>query len=290
MAIRQIARRFGRELHCDRNIAHARVMQAMTMPQAIQALAVDERRALMQWLTRHGPFWEDNRVHAPDDYLECHETVVTDSALGEAAYCCFHGVERQLVSLVPSAWQFSPLAVRWTGGSGVEKTIGVINHWDPDDLEAALEAAPVPLASWEQLQTVATARNLNLRFSAHAFDNLLGHPFVPGAAQRVLILLDTLHRFRGCVDEHGQRTPEGQRLYQDHFTGDRAWFSDSSDTEKHTFRNELAFPHPTLEGQSLFCPWHGKISTNPLRIHFTWPVGADERLYVMYVGPKITKR
>lgn len=244
----------------------------------------------MQWLTRQGPFWEDRRVHGPDEYLECNEEVVTDSAVGEAAYCCIHGLERHLVSFIPSSWQFSPVPVTWVKDHITRQTVSVLNHWELDELEAALRDAPTPLASWEQLRAVATTRCPSLTLSAGAFENLMGHPFVQGAAQRLLILLDTLHRLRCCVDEQGRRTAEGHRLYQDHFTGDKAWFSDSSDSEKRDFRTELTFRHPDQEGEYLFCGWHGKIRSPPLRVHFTWPVAAGEVLHVVYIGPKITKR
>jgi hypothetical protein len=290
MAIRQVARRFGRELHCHRRVAHAQVTQTLSMPQAIRSFAIDQQRALMQWLTRQGPFWEDSRTHGPDDYLECNGSIVTESAVGEAAFCCSHGLDRHLVSLIPSSWQFSPVTVIWIADGDASKTIEVVNHWDPDKVEAVLQAAPPTLTSWDQLSTVAAVRCPNLTFSPDAFAHLLGHPFAGGAAQRIIVLLDTLHRLRGCVNEHGQRTPEGQRLYRDHFTGDKAWFSDSSDTEKREFREKLTFRHPTADGQTLFCTWHGKVKSPQIRIHFTWPVRPDEPLYVVYVGPKTTKR
>lgn len=290
MAMRQIARRFGRELYCHRKVAYTQVTPTLVMPQAIQALGVNERQALMQWLGRHGPFWEDIRTHGPDDYLECRGNVVTDSAVGEAAFCCFHGMGRHLVSLIPSLWQFSPVSVSWIEDSAVERTIEVVNHWDPDSLEVALQAAPVPIASWQHLEKVCASRYPNLTFFSNSFEELLGYPFFPSAAERILVLLETLSRFKGCHDEHGQRTPEGQRLYQDHFTGDKAWFSDSSDSEKRDFRTELTFRHPTAEREPLFCSWHGKVKTPQIRIHFSWPIRANEPLYVAYVGPKRTKR
>ena len=86
MEIREIARRFGRQLHCHRNIAQAQVTHTQRMQQAVQALNQDERRALMQWLTQQGPFWEDTRSHGLDDYLSFNDLVVTDTAVGEAAY------------------------------------------------------------------------------------------------------------------------------------------------------------------------------------------------------------
>ena len=130
----------------------------------------------------------------------------------------------------------------------------------------------------------------NLTFSVDCFEPLQGHPFVVGAAYRIIELLDTLNKFITCVDAQGQRTPEGQRIYQDHFTGDKAWFSDSSDNEKMDFKAKLTFRHPGECGKSLFCTWHGKVKIQQIRIHFSWPVSLGESLYVVYVGPKLTKQ
>lgn len=85
-------------------------------------------------------------------------------------------------------------------------------------------------------------------------------------------------------------------IYRNFFTGKKggggrgALFSDSSDDEKIKFETEMRFKHPAEVNKTLFCPWHGKVQTPPLRIHFSWPVRADDPLYVVYVGPKITKR
>ena len=46
-----------------------------------------------------------------------------------------------------------------------------------------------------------------------------------------------------------------------------------------------------LMARKLFCPWHGKVSTRTLRIHFSpGQIRASDPLYVVYVGPKLTKR
>ncbi len=79
-------------------------------------------------------------------------------------------------------------------------------------------------------------------------------------------------------------------MHRDCFEGDRAWFSDSSDTEKSRFRRELTFPHPEEPAKSLFCPWHGKERHQTLRVHFSWPIQAGKPVYVVYAGPKRMKR
>jgi hypothetical protein len=290
MLLRQMARRFGREIHCHRSLAHAQVTHAQTLPQVVQAFEKDEGRALMQWFARQGPYWEDVRLHTTDDYLEYNGVPVTDTALGEAAFGVMHGQERRLASLTPSNFELSPLPVTWTADDGQANNVDVNNHWDVQELESVLQAAPPAIDSWEQLADVCRGQCNALTFSEDCFDALRGHPFVEGAARHVLVLLDVLHRFSGCFDQAGQRTPEGQRLYQDHFTGGKAWFSDSSDAEKEEFKSDLTFKHPTALGATLFCTWHGKVKTPQIRVHFSWPVRANEPVYVMYVGPKITKR
>ena len=292
MGIRKLVQRFGRELYCHRTLANGQVTQGMTMPQAVQVLDLNRRRALMQWLNRHGPFWEDAPEHSGDDYLDCFKCegrIVTDTAVGEAAYCTLHGLDRALVSIIPSSWRFSPVPVEWHEDEGV-RSIDVRNYWDADELEADLEKEKPPLRSWQDLATTARNRCRNLTFSPDSFEPLHGHPFHEGAADRVLLRLIVLQEIRNCVDDRGKRTPEAHKLYQKHFAGEKAWFSDSSKSEKDDFEDELTFENPSVGGEFLFCSWHGKVKWPQLRIHFSWPVRAAEPLYVVYVGPKITKR
>ena len=290
MSMRNLSRQYGVELFCHRNMAHAQVTDAFKLPQVIGRFSQAERSALMQWLTKHGPYWEDYREHDSDDYLECNEKIVTDYAIGEAAFRCFHAGNCQIVSMTPSNWEESPLSVWWRGGNCGDLDVQVINHLDIENLEAILRSEPPPIESWERLDDVCCARFLNLKFSGDAFDSLAGHPFVPGAAQRIIERLDILDRYKKCFDADGKRTSEGHQLYQEHFTGNKAWFSDSSDDEKHDFKTELTFKHPENSGEKLFCAMHGKVKTPQIRIHFSWPVTAKSALYVVYVGHKITKR
>ena len=288
ITIRNIARRFGKELQCHRNLGERPAMRKAKMIEVIRYLDRDSQRALMQWAQSHGPFWEDFREHMGDDWLEYDDDIVTDTAVGEAAYCVLQGIERALISIDPSSWLISPLLVDWCDND-FTKMVKVSNYWAIDKLETALANAPSSLSSWRDLATAASLRYQNLIFSTNCFEPLDGYPFGQGTADQLLSRLGVLNNMKDCFD-HGKRTPEGQALYQKHFTGDKAWFSDSSDTEKARFKNELTFKHPANPNEVLFCPWHGKVKTPPYRIHFSWPIRADEPLYVVYVGPKITKR
>jgi hypothetical protein len=289
MELREMARRYGRQLRCHRNIANVQVTPSLTLPEAVRALSTNDRRALMQWVTRQGPFWEDERRHGPDDYLECNNAVVTDSALGEAAVCCIEGADCRVVSVRPSGWETSPLVVAWATEGGAREA-SVMNHWEPVDVEASLQAAAPISTSWDDVASYSADRFLNLTIAGDTFEGLRGHPFSSAAAERIRVLLSILDRFKTCFDEEGNRTSEGQQIYQDHFTGANAWFTDSSDDEKIEFLSELTFRHPANRKEMLACPWHAKIKTGQLRIHFSWPIRVSDPLYIVYVGPKLTKR
>lgn len=293
MTMRNVAQRFERELHCHRALLNRNPMPDMTMQQALGQLANDERRAVMGWLTRHGPFWDDLRQHSDNEYLECRGEVVTESAVGEAASRMLHGVECGLVSITPSDWDYAPVEVVWRREhEGLQDQHANVDNWrDVVTLEEKLRIAAPPIRSWDNLRETSTRRFMRLTFASDCFDHLNGHPFVKSTADRIVVLLDILDRFAREFDANDMRTPEGQRIYQKYFTGGKtALFSDSSDDEKSSFRNQLTFSHPDEPGNHLFCPWHGKERHMVFRLHFSWPIESGRPVYVVYVGPKITKR
>jgi len=243
----------------------------------------------MGWITR-GPFWEDNHHNNENNWLEVNGEIVTENAVGEAAICCFNGLKQELVSFDPSQWLYTPILVKWVRDDEVSNNINVANHWTLRSVQQSLAANPKPVASWNDVAADSMRRCTHLKFSTDSFKPLQGHPFSLCAADRIRELLNTLNQMKCCFNNDGGRNPEGHRLYQDHFTGDKAWFSDSSPGEKQKNRKELTFQHPDHTNEVLFCTWHGKVKSPQYRIHFSWPIVADKPLYIVYVGSKITKR
>ena len=293
MSMRNAARQFGCEVHCHRALLTTNPIPNRTMQQALGRLANSERRAAMVWFTQGGPFWDDLRQHAPDDYLECGDDIVTDSAVGEAAYRVLHEVECGLVSVTPSHWDFSPVEVTWRRESeGLDDKIALVENWrDVAGLEKILRDNPPPLRSWGDLRDVSTNRFSSLTFAGKCFDPLVGIPFSKNSAERILFLLGILDRLARAFDADGARTSEGHWIYQNYFTGrENALFSDSSETEKNAFRRELTFPCPDNPDESIPCTWHGKVPHMTIRLHFSWPIRAGKPVYIVYVGPKITRR
>jgi len=290
MLIRQKIQLAGRSLFCNRNLAHSQVTPTIGMHHAIQSMPAPKRSAWMQWLTKYGPHWDELREHSPDDWFAVNGEPVTDSALAESAFVVAHGQVRELVSFDPSAWMFSPINVTWIRNDGHSSEIAVANHWSVESVSESLARSPLPILSWELLAERVRSSCQRLVFTEDAFDPLDGHPFVPRAAERIQILLQTLDNLAGSVDENGQRTLEGDRLYETYFKGERPWFTDSSDTEKNTFKGDLTFRCPDTPSEFMFCTWHGKVNSPKLRVHFSWPIRVDRPICVAYVGPKITKR
>ncbi len=292
MAMRNIARGFAREVYCHRAFLATNPMPGVPMQKAIGHLTRDERQAALGWLATRGPFWDDLRQHDAGDWLECRDKVVTESAVGEAAFRTLHGMGCGLISLAPSDWHFSPLEVTWRrAAEGLDDQSTALENWSESAaLEDWLREAAPPIRSWVELREVSTNRFGSLTFAGDCFEPLHGVPWAKSVAERLFVLLDTLNRLACAFDKNGAWTAEGQRIFQNYFTGDRAAFSDSSNTEKQNFHNELAFPHPGDPGKRLFCPWHGKVSHGAHRLHFSWPIVSGKPVYVVYAGPKITKR
>ena len=296
MALRKTAQNFGRDVYCSRSFLTVEAISGMPMQQALNRLSINKSRVIMHWLTRGGPFWEDLRQHSDDDYLEYREEIVTDSAVGEAAYRKLSNVECGLVSVKPSDWDFSPIKVSWRrAAEGLEDKDTILENWrDVKTLESRLQDAAPPILSWDDLRNASTTRFRSLTFTEDCFGYLTGVPFAKKAADRFLFLLNILEQLVNAFNANGELTPEGHWIYQEYFTGESnsALFSDSSDTEKRDFRKKLTFPHPNNPGESLFCTWHGKLrySKLPLRMHFSWPVRFGKPVYIVYAGPKITTR
>lgn len=290
MNIRQLLRRLNRDLYCSHSIQSTLMVDGKNIYQAISLWDIEPRRALLGWLTKFGPFWEDIRKHSEDDFFAYKDLIVTGSAVGEVAFLCSHGLDWRLVSLAPSSWEFSPVPVDWYKSDEESTSMDVINYWTFDQIKGALDEDSQTISSWEDLKQFAYGRYSNISFLTECFEGLQGFPFMFSQSKRILVLLQVLDELENCVDRFGKRTDEGHRIHRNYFEGDTALFSPSSVRERSRYKKELTFPHPDRKDETLFCHWHGKVSSSPpIRIHFSWPNKADEPLYVVYVGPKLTR-
>ena len=292
MTLRRTARRFGREVHCNRCLLNATPLPNVSMQQALTRLNRDEQRAVRLWLLKAGPFWDDLRSHDRDDWFECQGSIVTDRALGEAAFRSLSGIDSALIGASPSDWDSTPLEVQWRREAENlnNLTTYIANWWEVDSLERHLQTASAPVRTWGELAMIAANRFEALQIASDGFVPLSGVPFNRSSSDRIIHLLHVLDSLAREVAPGDNFTPEGQSIYQQYFVGRNALFANSSNAEIRDFRGRLTFRDPDSPAVARFCPWHGKERHMTLRLHFSWPPRHGERVHVVYVGPKLTKR
>jgi len=259
-------------IFCSRSLCLRLVTPSSNLQQTIIAIGDPVfRRLALQWFANAGPFWDESRAPTTDDYFNFEGEDVTDQGLGEAA-------RRRLVQMPAHSFSFlDPPANRFLLASlavqhGLPEDplgrIDVPNDWSTDAVEALAEVRP---SSWvEMLEQCRTALGL-LIFSDDIVNQLRSYPFHDGVAGRINDLLKILQALALQTREDSSFTEEGLRLYQMHFVGEKASFTDESDANKRDFKSEMTFRDPTGPIERLFCPWHGKVKIgqlvpNPLRV------------------------
>jgi len=289
--MRSVARGYKREIKCTQHIYSCKPNPDVELLRAINQIPEQNlKRAILSWLTGHGPFWDDTPEHSANDYLDYEGEIVTETAVGEAAFRNLNDRNCGLISVAPSDWTINPVHVCWRRQDVDPVITQVGNWWDPQELDHELERWRLPLTSWEGLKDFCISQFTGLTFFEESFTPLIKLPFSKSATRRIQDLLRVLNSISQEYDAQGNRTKEGHGIYHDFFTGNKGWFSDSSDTEKRKFREELQFTDRELQIYKRSCPWHGKINnyTMPLRIHFSWPSKGSGSLCVAYIGPKLT--
>jgi hypothetical protein len=286
---REMVGRFKHPLYCLRSIADQKVISDTRLKEAVrQARDTNLTRIVMVWLDQHGRFWEEDlRRHSCDELFECLGQVVTDCSLGEATFRTAQNQATAILSFRESMFCTTPLQITWHYSDNMRDEFELPNFWEQGPLEAYLITNEQAPQSWTELLAQSQTRFTNLSFLDTLADALRGEPFNITIAERVIRLINILDQLKASFDEQGALTARGHQLLQDFFHGDRALFSDESDTNKRRFQRDLTFRK--ADGDEIFCPYHGKISFRYYRIHHSWPVTADKPLYIAYIGPKITK-
>ncbi|MCB1161017.1 MAG: hypothetical protein KDK45_26185, partial [Leptospiraceae bacterium] len=132
-----------------------------------------------------------------------------------------------------------------------------------------------------------------VKYTENTFEPIKKFPFNSALMKKLSSLLSILNELSSCFDFLGGLNQRGLEIIKQYFQGEKADFSDESQTNKNKFQTGLTFD---INGTQVFCPWHGKARAfnDQYRIHFTWPdrIEDDEgnkQIYIVYIGEKITK-
>lgn len=280
-------------LFCARQIWQRPATVQMNVHEAVQKSRSDEKRLILLWVTKFGPFIEDERQEEQEGAFEFKGENVTNSGLGEAARRERTGDSSGVFSFVggPIDFEQTPLTVLHVLPENRE-AVSVSNLWDVRELESRLRESRVA-RDWPELIAICQERFDRLEIS----DDIPGialnrETFCRTVAESIQLRLAVLQQvMSGRSISDGKMTDDAHKLWQKHSQGDRAWFSDESGSNKEKFKEDLTFNDPSNPSESLRCYWHGKINQRTFRIHFQWPVPPGQaRLKVLYIGRKITRR
>ena len=148
---------------------------------------------ILTWFDKDGPFWDNPPRHNPNEYFECNDDLVTDSALAEAAILILEEgrPEADTVSFRPSRFEQDPLSVLWRERPGGDLSVLVRNHVSAETLPIRLQELERPVQSWTELLQRLHQKCPNLLFSSQILGQL-GSNFEPNVAERCLVLLPLL--------------------------------------------------------------------------------------------------
>lgn len=283
---------FRSQLYCSRSLHSRQVTSITDLRQTV--LATKNRnftKLVLDWMTRSGPFWDDNRQHNQDDYFEYQSHDVTDQGLGEASRRKLVGIAAGVFSFQGSSLQFttSPLSIQQGLPEEPINFINIDNCWTTEQLVELIQSSKT-YHCWQDVHVEIKHQFEGLIILDSAMGSLLSTPFSQQVTKRIFQLLHVLNQLVRESDPNGQLSEAGMNLLKEHFTGNQAWFTDESSTNKNNFRQEMTFSDPDDISNKIFCPWHGKIKTPQIRIHFQWPRPTGQnKIKVVYIGPKITK-
>jgi len=277
---------------CSSELQACKVTATQNFPQAVRALNDKTLTSLvLRWVDKAGPFWTDDRALNDDDYFECEKNDVTEQGLGEAARRKIKAIDARCFSFQGGfdCCSRTPIPVIQGLSEAPIRTIEIDNCWQTSQIAASIQGQK-EYRNWNDVDLEIRARFTLLKISDDAMEPLRPEPFKKPITDRIFGLLEVLNCLVAETDEQGALSAAGQALYSEHFT---TWFTDESLTNKNNklFRQRMTFKDPDNESESIFCPWHGKIKTSQIRIHFQWPRSAGETtIKVVYIGPKLTKK
>ncbi|MER8988675.1 hypothetical protein [Mesorhizobium sp. M0843] len=250
-----------------------------------------QRGLLLGWLAKSGPFGEDDQLHVDDDLWWYEQIEVTDQGLGETARRLFCGETAAAFSSsegCAGAFDKTPLDVLQGLPDEPVSTVSARNIWSIDDLADFARGLRKEPTDWQSFILECADRHDLLRIDAENFSSgITKHPFNGNVVRRSFALLDVLNRIAKGLQEDGSLSAAAMNLINDHFQGDKAWFSDEDPDDKDVFY----FDDNYGGGKKIYCSWHGKIKTPQFRLHFQWPVPAGQKyIKVLYLGEKLTKK
>ncbi|HBT0543241.1 TPA: hypothetical protein MCD01_000134 [Klebsiella quasipneumoniae] len=290
ISLRKRNSNFGDHFICPRGISEKVVCNDKTLRQVVlEYKNKDFTTAVLTWLDRSGPFLEGD----DDDYgkliCEINGTTLEDCVIENVATKVHRNENAKTYSFdnCQPSYSYTPLSIGYTDNNGTGH-IHIENIWNEAQLDALVCNWEKRPESWEQLIQYLAAKYSHLMFSQDILGHLSPYPFSSIISERAIVLMEILDNYVNSHDANKIRTKETNEIIKNFFSGEKAPFTDESVSNIRDFNKEMTFD---IDGKSTLCSWHGKIKHQEFRIHFQYPFDTQmEKIFVAYIGPKITKK
>jgi len=292
-----------KRLFASRMLAEQVICAGKTFRQIIQQSNLrDIKQLVLIWLNKNGPFWTDEARQNNDNYFECNGVDVTEFAIGEATRRQIADESCAVFSLGNGVFDYSPLVVQHGLSEEILGRYDIENEWQVQRVVDHVSNAAPPPTNWrDALQQLRHKYQETLILPEYLLDDMIQHAFSIDDFSALAKRLGVLRDYLLCLDS--QNEAQRKDILDKYFHGDKAWFTDESETDKKKFKHQLTFLNPETNKRQTYS-FHGKINNNrrpKLRFYFKWPLpGTDhkethpketqQKIAIVYFGQKITKK
>lgn len=281
---------FGDHFICSRGISERVVCNDKTLRQVVLENGnKDFTMAVLTWLDRSGPFLENDDEDYGKLICEFNGVVLEDCVVENVATKVRRNENAKTYSFdkCQPTYSYTPFKIDYIDNDGAG-SLYIENIWSEAQLNTLVSHWEKRPESWGELIEYVTGKCQNLIFSQEISGYLSPHPFSLTISERVIFLMGVLDDYVRSHDEKKLRTKKTHEIINNFFSGTKAPFTDESESNIRDFKKEMTFD---VNGSPALCSWHGKIKHQEFRIHFQYPFDSTmEKIFVAYIGPKITKK
>jgi predicted HTH domain antitoxin len=239
-----------------------------------------QRVQIFTMLDKSTPVLPDDTA-IPSSLAFCYEgQVIPNTGLAECAYQAYMNEAISTYSLSASRFLKHILIVSIKQNNVSFGDISIENYFSLSDFNQKLQSLRGPMKSWDDFFDFAESRYKWVECTNEAKMSLKRQEFEQLLVEKIISRTDALEQMAEAQSEEIFLELENKYCH-----GDRAWFTDESDTRKRDLENRLTF---TLNGVQTLCSYHGKISYRTFRIHFAPRPKRGAKIYIAYIGRKIT--
>jgi hypothetical protein len=240
--------------------------------------ASGQKQQILSILDRSRPSLpHESNIPAGISFVYCGNAIPL-TGLAEAAFLQYMDEGVVLYSISNSDFAVTPLLVSIIEQKKMIAESAICNFFTIALLKNYCSTFAQPLQSWQDMFNYITNNYRHIEVLSDAVRNLSAEPFDKKICETVIRNLAAAESMVAAKTDEAYH-----ELDEKYCHGERAWFSDESDSRKNDSRLAKRLTY-TINGASVQCFYHGKISHRAYRIYLSSKPKRNQRLYVAYIG------